>query len=180
MLRKRPSSGISSERRPSEKTASFSLDDEELGTASIKITRPTEDNIIDIYFGFMQVFHRYSINLCFPVSYCGSTMTCETAAAGLKIKEISENGKTATLVAEYLPPDNKVGSIIEQLKIKSQANNKELQARIHIDVLGRSQGRPSLKEGVTCIEVLPEFNMAESEWTPSWSNTSQVIASSHH
>lgn len=180
MLRKIPSSGISSERHASDKTASFSLDDEELGTASIKITKPNADNIIDIYFGFMQVFHRYSVNLAFPVSYCGSTIACETAAPGLSVKEITENSKTVTLIVEYLPPDSKIGSITEQLKIKSQSNNKEFQAKIHIEVLGRTQGKPSLKKGVTCIEVLPEFSMTESEWIPAWSNTSQAIASSNH
>ena len=32
---------------------------------------------------------------------------------------------------------------------------------------GRTQGRPSLKQGVVCLETLPDFLAAPSEWTSS-------------
>ena len=37
---------------------------------------------------------------------------------------------------EYLPPDNKVGSIIEKIKLKSKQNGKLLIANAHMEILG--------------------------------------------
>lgn len=151
-----------------EKRASFSVDNnEELGSGSIKITQPSSEGTMEVYFGFLQVYHKYGIRLCFPVNYIGSSITCDTTAPGLTIKEISENNKTINVTMEYLPPENKVGSIIEQITIRSKTSGKELVAFAHMEVLGRTQGKPSLKQGVTCLETTPEFRTAPSEWTPS-------------
>ena len=38
---------------------------------------------------------------------------------------------------EYLPPDTKVGSIIEKLKIKSKIDKSELSVYVHLEVLGK-------------------------------------------
>lgn len=152
--------------RHHEKRASFSISDSETGTGSIKISKNTEGNM-EVYFGFLQVSHRYSIRLTFPTENIGHEITCETAAPGLVIKSIDEDGDTATVELEYVPPGDRVGSIIEELMIKSKDSGREVHAHAHMEILGRTQGKPSLKQGVTCMEVLPDFLSSPSEWIAS-------------
>jgi len=158
--------------RLQEKRASFSVaEDDEQGSGCIKITKPNTESSIEAYVGFLQVYHKYSIKLGIPLSYCGSSISCETNAPGLRVISIKPENKVVAVLMEYLPPDTKVGSIIEKLKIKSKIDKSELSVYVHLEVLGRTQGKPSLKEGVTCIETTPEFLTEPSEWTPATNET---------
>ena len=59
MLRNKSKSIDNTSRRPAEKRASFSVAcDENCGTGSIKISAPAPDGTIEVYFGFLQVYHK--------------------------------------------------------------------------------------------------------------------------
>lgn len=60
MLRKKSKSIDNTRRNPAEKRASFSVatDETTRGTGSIKISAPAPDDTIEVYFGFLQVYHK--------------------------------------------------------------------------------------------------------------------------
>ena len=47
----------------------------------------------ELLIAFINLFSRYSIKLGIPLSYCGSSISCETNAPGLRVISIKPESK---------------------------------------------------------------------------------------
>jgi len=120
-----------------EKRASFSVTDNlQEGTNIIRVNKHKDENVIDVYIGFIQVFHRYGIKFSFSLPGFGNSITYKTEYAQLVVKKVAIKDSIVTMSLEYLPAEEKVGSIIETLTVGNDKGDMEMVLFLHMEVLG--------------------------------------------
>ncbi|XP_076811618.1 adipose-secreted signaling protein-like [Clavelina lepadiformis] len=121
-------------------------------------------NTVDVYVGFLKVCHKYSIHFKTPHHFKSTeSICCSTPSLGLAATKLLFHESHILMTVEY-NCEHKEGVITESLKLSSESGGEEMMVILHMEILGKDQGTPSLREGVKCIERFLDYDSEQSDW----------------
>ncbi|XP_070493252.1 adipose-secreted signaling protein [Chironomus tepperi] len=131
---------------------------------------------INVHLGFLQVKHRYRIQLNIPVEilehYCHKNHKLilkveENSVPNIHCKLLSFKGKdtdqSQVYEAEFEFFAHKEKLLKEEIKLLT-SDEKTVKFLFHARVLGRGKGTPMLKEGIHLLGIEEEEESDASDW----------------
>jgi hypothetical protein len=139
------------------------------------VIRKGAHGIINIHLGFLQVKHRYRVELNLPLdvlaNHCHDTHKLvlkveENSVPNIHCKLLSFKGK-ATEQSQFYEAEfeffaHKEKLLKEELKLAT-CDNTAVKLLFHARVLGRGKGTPMLKEGIHLLGIEDDEESGESE-----------------
>lgn len=146
--------------------------EEESGGIRYILTDPKK-NIVTIHLGFMQIQHRYNLDIHLPLDLCAATQQLASSEAPVAIKlEQCEPAKgTLNLWCKLLEYNNELDAksspavdfVVEFMAYKEKFLREEMRLRLNdademtivftARVLGKGMGTPLLRTGVQSVSV---------------------------
>ncbi|KAG5680298.1 hypothetical protein PVAND_009815 [Polypedilum vanderplanki] len=140
------------------------------------VIRKGAHGIIHVHLGFLQVKHRYRVELNVPLdvlsSHCHEKHKLvlkveENAVPNIHCKLLSFKGKT-TEQSQYYEAEfeffaHKEKLLKEELKLQTN-EEKAVKFLFHARVLGRGKGTPMLKEGIHLLGIEDDEESDASDW----------------
>uniref|UniRef100_A0A6B2E929 Adipose-secreted signaling protein n=1 Tax=Phlebotomus kandelakii TaxID=1109342 RepID=A0A6B2E929_9DIPT len=132
------------------------------------------DNAVTIHLGFLQINHRYLLELQLPTNVLPAFLTAERIAVArdertmpnVNCKFIEFSGKLGghfDLKVEFMAHKEKL--LREELHLVNVKNaDEKLKLVLSARVLGRGKGTPMLRNGIHCVGVEADEESEASDW----------------
>ncbi|XP_075222640.1 adipose-secreted signaling protein isoform X2 [Lycorma delicatula] len=136
------------------------------------IVKKTDDNKVEVNFGFLQLNHKYMVTFSIPREVLKIDKACKIIpivdSNSQNINCVSSNvlshtDKDVKFQVEYHTHKDKI--IDEILKYKLDCSERIISVLVISQVLGKGKGTALLKKGVHCMGVLSHEELHEDDST---------------